>query len=540
MNNDFFRRNGVLGAAVAVVWLAVAGSAGAQQAAPVPAEAAPEEVLATPTRYEAGDLSVLSVQSRPEGARVFVDGEERGTTPVYVRDLDDGPHEVILYLDGFGAYRQRVDGPGGRIFVDLGAEHGVGLGLVTVSSIPPDARVEVDGRRVGLTPLEIPLEAGNHTLRLVREGYKDAEQSVAVEPGGRREVSVVLDPREGAILVIASPAGGRVLVDGRDVGAADEPVRVDGVPPGLHAVEVRRQGYRPWRKQDVAVSSGRTVTVLAALLPERDYSWVRLFTDPPGARVFLDGEELGVAGPDGLGFRASKGAHTLRLALDPTERPGYLVLESTVRFEQDEEDFRDRPLRLPPVDEDFVTGRTLLDRGQLEQALTFLGRVPPDHPSYGEARLLVLDVLVRLGRIAEIPGELGRLLERPDQVNNPVLNTAMGYWCLVAAQRGTPEAAAAFLARGLDALERAVRTPELFPPEVRDALHLKALYYAGITSELLYHAAGQARYLQKGVQAWDVFFARLESSPDALEPEWIERAKRHRRNLEFLAKKLAG
>lgn len=507
-----------------------------------PAEVIEEEVLSTPSTFEAGaaELDALSVESRPAGARVFVDGEDRGTTPLVIADLEPGTHEVILYLSGLGAFRQTVEGRVGRIFVDLESEKGLGMGLVAVETDPSDVRVDVDGRRIGLSPIEFPLEAGRHTLRLSKDGYKELEESLDVDPEGSHAVKVALRPLEGAVLVISSPAGAEVLLDGKSVGTATEPLRVEDVPPGTHAVRVQKDGYRPWEKEDLRVRSGETATVLAALLPERDYSWVRLFTEPAGVRVWVDGNDMGIAGEDGLGFKASKGAHSLRLEADPVALPGYQPLRVTVNFTEDEVDYREKPLRLPQVDQNFTQAQALIERGQKEEALSFLGRVPPDHPNYGEARLLMVELLKDLGRTGEIPAELQGLLERPEYRGNPVLNTALGYWSLVAARDAGDAEAVDLLGKGLEALDRALQAVELFPADQRDALVLRAYYFAGISSEILFNLTGEKKYVKKGSQAWEIFFARLELSPRALENDWIEKARNHRRTLEFLGKKLGG
>ncbi len=502
----------------------------------------PEEVLTTPATYR-GDQSqpgVLSVRSRPPGARVFVDGEDRGTTPLSLRDLGEGPHEVILYMPDYGAYRYVVEGRTGRIFVDMEAEAGIGIGMVAVFSDPPDARVSVDGKPQGLTPLEIPLQTGPHAIRLTKPGFQPAETTVQVEPDGRHEVSVRLKPENGALLVISTPAGAAVSVDGAEVGTTEDPLRVEPLAPGTHAVRVVKDGYRAWERDDIEISPGRTTTVIAALVPERAFSWVRLYSDPPGARVWLDGRELGRTGPDGLGFKARKGAHSLRLELDPADHPGYLPLETTVHFQNDTEDFRDHPLRLPAVDENYANGLKLAERGKLDEALTFLSRVAPDHPSYGLARVEMVRILAHQGRIREIPAVLGELLQRPEHGRNPVLNLAMGYWSLSAAKDEPEGRSEEALVRAVDALERAVRSPELFPPEQRPSLLLKAYYYLGVACELLFRRTGDVKYVSKGNQAWDVFFGRLEAHGGALGPEWVERARKHRTNLRYLATKLSG
>jgi hypothetical protein len=230
----------------------------------------------------------------------------------------------------------------------------------------------------------------------------------------------------------------------------------------------------------------------------------------------------------------------LRLETDPAVLPGYQPLKVSVNFTEDEVDYRDKPLRLPPVEENLVNAQKLIERDQKEEALGFLDRVPENHPSYVEARLLVVEVLRNLGRVGEIPDELHALVAKPENRNNPVLNTALGYWSLVAAREAPDVEATETLLRALKALDRATQSVGLFPPGEGQSLILKAHYYTGITSEILFNLTGEKKYINKGEQAWEVFFARLELTPDALEGTWVEKARNHRRSLEFLAKKLGG
>lgn len=46
----------------------------------------------------------------------------------------------------------------------------------------PWARVHVDGREVGVTPLGITLPAGRHEIRAERDGYEPITRSVNVDP----------------------------------------------------------------------------------------------------------------------------------------------------------------------------------------------------------------------------------------------------------------------------------------------------------------------------------------------------------------------
>ncbi|HHY46750.1 MAG TPA: DUF4384 domain-containing protein [Firmicutes bacterium] len=48
-------------------------------------------------------LGAVNVSSSPSGARVFLDGQERGYTPIFIRDVPLGEHEVVLIMRGYHA-----------------------------------------------------------------------------------------------------------------------------------------------------------------------------------------------------------------------------------------------------------------------------------------------------------------------------------------------------------------------------------------------------------------------------------------------------
>jgi uncharacterized membrane protein len=64
----------------------------------------------------------ISVNSSPRHARVFVDGIERGATPLTIIDIDAGWHQVVIIKERYRAYLEDVHVEAGEeldIEVDL-------------------------------------------------------------------------------------------------------------------------------------------------------------------------------------------------------------------------------------------------------------------------------------------------------------------------------------------------------------------------------------------------------------------------------------
>jgi hypothetical protein len=68
---------------------------------------------------------------------------------------------------------------------------------LVVRSVPSGARVKLDGETVGPTDLELPINAGVHTLEISLKDYRTHNQEITVSDGQRLKVEVKLVPVDG-------------------------------------------------------------------------------------------------------------------------------------------------------------------------------------------------------------------------------------------------------------------------------------------------------------------------------------------------------
>lgn len=159
-------------------------------------------------------------------------------------------------------------------------------GRLLVRSTPAGARVFVDGKDAGVTPLTMrDIARGTHTVRVVRDGYLTEERRVAIT-ASRSARSLIVElsrPRPaverssarpvpstpsslgsftGALIVDSRPSGATVFVDGKSVGTT--PVQLDAIRAGEHAVRIESDGYRRWTSS-VRVVAGERNRVTASL-----------------------------------------------------------------------------------------------------------------------------------------------------------------------------------------------------------------------------------------------------------------------------------
>ena len=137
-------------------------------------------MLARPSEADSG---ALTVTSKPAGAQFLVDGEPVGVTPATVR-VPEGLHALEIRSGGpTQVMALRIDkGRDVSRFFDLPV--GTAPASVRVESKPGGARVLVDGRVRGRSPVTITgLNPGQHAIRVER-GSQFLQRDVMLESGG--------------------------------------------------------------------------------------------------------------------------------------------------------------------------------------------------------------------------------------------------------------------------------------------------------------------------------------------------------------------
>jgi serine/threonine-protein kinase len=154
----------------------------------------------------------LLVRSRPAGAKVSVDGKAYGVTPAAIRDLARGAHRVTITHDGYAAQERRfvitASRPAQSMTVALARERAAApsraqaqaapasrfTGALSVDSRPSGAKVFVDGKLVGTTPMALPsVAAGSHAVRLEHDGYRRWSSSVRIVASEQNRVTASLE-----------------------------------------------------------------------------------------------------------------------------------------------------------------------------------------------------------------------------------------------------------------------------------------------------------------------------------------------------------
>ena len=208
----------------------------------------------------AATVGSLFVESLPEAADLFLDGELRGVTPVLVDGLEPGSYTMTIESSA-GMVQRTIDIQAGERTM---ASETITPGLLrVVSRIPLD--LFLGGRRIGTTgDSQIMLPPGRHTLEVVNERYTYRDQlTVTLQPGDVATHTVSLPD---GLLHVTTVDGAEVWVENELQGTA--PLGNLAVPIGTRSVLVRHNTLGEQRL-GVEVQHGNVTEVAVNLGPTR-------------------------------------------------------------------------------------------------------------------------------------------------------------------------------------------------------------------------------------------------------------------------------
>lgn len=350
----------------------------------------------------------LNIVSTPEGAKVFLEGEDTGQlTPVVIGELEAGKtYAVRVIKEAFSPAESTITirpGEQERLHFTLVPPTGV----LNIISEPEGAAVILNSRTTGKsTPATLEELKLNSDLKITlsKPGYEDFEQTISLTSEKPQKISATLSrilPRTGTIAIESTPPGAQVLIDGKETGRTT-PAQIANLEPKNYKVTLRMEGFTEWSK-DVAASADKQATVEAELAklappekpaeekppttevpaeapeekkpeekpaeaqPEVKAASLTVTSDPPGAKILLNGKSTGKKTPatltdlkDGTtyriavsldGFKTAYGKRTLKgeknsIALNLTKEP-----------EQPAEAPAEKPREQPPREAPTVSGQ---------------------------------------------------------------------------------------------------------------------------------------------------------------------------------------
>ncbi len=290
---------------------------------------------ACPTTAKGTKYSV-KVESAPPGATVYFNDKScmAGTTP-FTGKVVAGQTTIIVELAGYDVAQRSVKIIRSRkvqeFFLPMTKKADPPKIDVKADADPKGvggAQVWLDGEMKGQAPVTLTVTAGRHLLQLKKDGFETYETWITANENNTAtllpQMKEIAKPKFGTIVVEADVPDAEVFIDGNKH-PDNTPALISNVIEGLHVIEVRKPPSLPW-KQTVQVKANETAKVRADLQSTMHggVGVVRVLSDAPGARAYLDGTDMGPVPVDIKDVKA--GDHIVQV-----KAPGMQTGEKTVK-----------------------------------------------------------------------------------------------------------------------------------------------------------------------------------------------------------------
>ncbi|MBZ0108269.1 MAG: PEGA domain-containing protein, partial [Candidatus Scalindua rubra] len=267
----------------------------------------------------------ISIKSEPSDAKILIDGNEAGTTPKTINEIESGLHVVKVIVEGYDVWSENVEVKPDKEFY-LTAVLRQMTGSINVKSEPENATILINGSKVGTTPETIEnLKPGFYQVEVINGGFENWSNNVEVTAEKQSAVTALLQKASGSIKIKSTPLNAKIYINGEEAGTT--PATLSSVPIGTHEIEVKIDGHGDWKKT-IIIKKDKRMDLNAVL--QLNIGSISIESYPENAKINLDGKNVGNA-PKRL-TDIIVGTHEVELLLD-----GYDTWKKTIKVKAEKE-----------------------------------------------------------------------------------------------------------------------------------------------------------------------------------------------------------
>ncbi len=294
------------------------------------------------------EIGGISINSTPEGAKVFLDDNDQGTiAPIVVSTISPGEHRYRMTLPGYsdveGKFTTILGEP---IYIHDSLVQLKDFGTLYIHATPilygiivpyilEGAKIYIDNVYSGKNiPMPITgLTKGVHTYRVEKNGLEDREGMFIINGDDILIINIypILKPKTGILIIHLSPfigdiKVGKLYLNGEDTGGYTD-LR-HALPEGTYTYRIHIDGFiDPEGTFEIVANRITRITPHLCHLGTLRLGMLDIKSNPSGALVSVDGVNMGQYTPTSV-KHIPEGDCTYKIS-----KPGYLDAIGTVTIE---------------------------------------------------------------------------------------------------------------------------------------------------------------------------------------------------------------
>ena len=237
----------------------------------------------------------LSIKTHPETVKISLQNatqeSRQGETPTTLRDIPAGRYTLQAQVERYFPQSMDIDIEGLDSTQQVAIDLQPAWGQVQITSEPAGAQILLNGKKQGLTPLQIDILESGETVTLQLDGYKAWQQTLSVPAGEQRELPLIkLQPADGLLALSSQPQGARITHNGNYLGTT--PLQIKLPPTDPQRLQLYRDGYYP-ASHSLSIATGEQRELKITLKPK--LGKLKISAHPADAQLYIDGVAKGSA-----------------------------------------------------------------------------------------------------------------------------------------------------------------------------------------------------------------------------------------------------
>lgn len=229
--------------------------------------------LTSPPKKEVGETANIQITSVPDGASVYVNGEDTGEVTPAALEKNKAPADYLvrLELDGYEPFEQKVSLKPGEPSIVHAKLNPNTAGSLVMNSKPEGAKISIDGKNAGISPLTVKgLDMNKpHKLLVEKEGYEPFEKDVELNDIDATQVFAELIEKTplGSLNIKSNPSGAIILINDKSTGLTT-PAQITDLTLGqTYKIVLQKDAFEKFG-QEIVLDKKDPYLIEANLIPQ--------------------------------------------------------------------------------------------------------------------------------------------------------------------------------------------------------------------------------------------------------------------------------
>ena len=193
--------------------------------------------------YPTPIYGVLNINTKPDGAQIYINGEKRGITPSIFEKMLVGDYSLELTKPGYNAILKQITiREGETSFITESYSQSK---KVEFTSTPSYMNICIDGSFIGKTPFNNNLSFGKHSIE-ISDGQKTSNQTIAINDESASVFHFDLYDCQSRKSITSYPSGAKIIVNGEEVGVS--PMNYTLLTKSA-VVKIKQNGYQTYTER---------------------------------------------------------------------------------------------------------------------------------------------------------------------------------------------------------------------------------------------------------------------------------------------------